>query len=35
MPYQTYIGSALHRYVQGELIDEKAANLVKIIRSVS
>lgn len=35
IPYQTYIGSVLHRYVHGELVDEKAANLVKILRRAS
>jgi predicted DNA binding CopG/RHH family protein len=35
IPYQTYLGSVLHRYVHGELIDEKAANLVKILKRVS
>ena len=35
IPYQTYVGSILHRYVHGELVDEKAANLVKLIKKAS
>ncbi|MBC7386300.1 MAG: BrnA antitoxin family protein [Cryobacterium sp.] len=35
IPYQTHLGSVLHRYVHGDLVDEKAANLVKIIRRAS
>jgi predicted DNA binding CopG/RHH family protein len=34
IPYQTFIGSILHRYVTGELIDRKSAELVKILRDV-
>jgi len=32
IPYQTFICSVLHRYVTGELIDPKAADLTKLIR---
>ena len=35
IPYQTYVGSILHRYVHGELVDEKSANLVKLIKKAS
>ena len=35
IPYQTYVGSILHRYIHRELVDEKAANLVKLIKKVS
>lgn len=35
IPYQTYVGSILHRYANGELIDEKAADLVKLIKKAS
>lgn len=35
IPYQTHIGSVLHRYVHGELVDEKAANLVKLVKRAS
>ena len=35
IPYQTHVGSVLHRYVHGELVDEKSANLVKLIKRVS
>ena len=35
IPYQTYVGSILHRYVHGDLVDEKAANLVKLIKKAS
>ena len=27
IPYQTFIGSLLHRYVHGELVDKKAAEV--------
>jgi predicted DNA binding CopG/RHH family protein len=27
IPYQTFIGSILHRYVSGELLDPKATNI--------
>jgi len=29
IPYQTYIGSVLHRFAQGELIDRKTIDLLK------
>ena len=29
IPYQTYIGSVLHRFAQGELIDRKTVDLLK------
>jgi predicted DNA binding CopG/RHH family protein len=29
LPYQTLIGSVLHRYVAGDLIDRKAVQLVR------
>lgn len=32
IPYQTFICSVLHRYVTGELIDPKSADLTKLIR---
>jgi hypothetical protein len=32
IPYQTHICSVLHRYVTGELVDEKAADLVKLVK---
>lgn len=32
IPYQTFIGSVLHRYVTGELIDPKSADLTKLIQ---
>lgn len=35
IPYQTFIGSILHRYAEGELIDRKSAELVKLLRGIS
>lgn len=35
MPYQTLVGSILHRYVHGELVDPKAVNLNELIRKAS
>lgn len=32
IPYQTFIGSVLHRYVTGELIDPKSADIAKLLR---
>ncbi len=29
IPYQTFVGSVLHRFVQGELLDKKSADLAK------
>ncbi len=33
--YQTYVGSILHRYVNRELIDPKAADLRELLRRAS
>lgn len=33
IPYQTFIGSLLHRYVSGELMDRKTLDLAKSLRS--
>ena len=30
IPYQTFIGSILHRYVHGELLDRKDVNLKRL-----
>ena len=30
LPYQTFIGSILYRYVNGELLDTKSADLAKV-----
>jgi predicted DNA binding CopG/RHH family protein len=30
IPYQTFIGSILHRYVHGELLDRKEINLKRL-----
>jgi predicted DNA binding CopG/RHH family protein len=30
IPYQTFIGSILHRYVHGELLDRKDINLKRL-----
>lgn len=35
IPYQTFIGSVLHRYTQGELLDRKSPELAKLLKSVS
>lgn len=35
LPYQTLIGSILHRYVTGELIDRSAPELKKLMKGVS
>jgi len=35
IPYQTFIGSILHRYAHGELIDRKAVNLHKLLNRAS
>ena len=35
IPYQTFIGSILHRYAKGELLDKKSAEFLKIIKDVS
>lgn len=33
LPYQTHIGSILHQFVQGELIDRKTIELAKKIKA--
>ncbi|QLY24230.1 hypothetical protein [Bdellovibrio sp. KM01] len=35
IPYQTLIGSILHRFINGELIDRKSAEFLKLISEVS
>jgi predicted DNA binding CopG/RHH family protein len=35
IPYQTLIGSVLHRYVSGELVDRAAPELRKLLKDVS
>lgn len=35
IPYQTFIGSLLHRYVHGDLIDRKAVNLDDLLKRAS
>ena len=32
IPYQTFIGSLLHRYVHGELIDKKTAQIANQLK---
>lgn len=34
IPYQTFIGSILHRYVSGELVDRAAPDLRKMLKAV-
>ena len=33
LPYQTYIGSLLHQYVRGDLIEKKAVELLKKLKA--
>ena len=33
IPYQTYIGSVLYRFAQGELIDRKTIDLLKKLKA--
>lgn len=35
IPYQTLIGSVLHRYVSGELVDRASPELRKLLKDVS
>jgi predicted DNA binding CopG/RHH family protein len=35
IPYQTLIGSILHRYANSELVDQKAVNLERLLKKVS
>ncbi len=35
IPYQTFVGSILHRYVNQELIDPKSANLRALLTHAS
>ena len=35
IPYQTFVGSILHRYVNQELIDPKSANLSDLLKRAS
>lgn len=35
IPYQTLIGSILHRYVTGDLVDRKSPDIKKLIKTVS
>ena len=35
IPYQTLIGSILHRYVSGELVDRASPELKKLLKDVS
>ena len=34
LPYQTLIGSILHRYVAGELVDRASPDLKKLLKDV-
>lgn len=34
LPYQTLIGSILHRYVAGELVDRTSPDLKKLLKNV-
>jgi len=35
IPYQTFIGSILHRYANQQLVDRKAIDLEKLLRKAS
>lgn len=35
IPYQTFIGSILHRYISGELVDRASPELKKLLKDVS
>lgn len=35
IPYQTFIGSILYRYVNQDLVDRKAINLEQLLKKVS
>jgi predicted DNA binding CopG/RHH family protein len=35
IPYQTFIGSILHRFANGELVDRKAINLDELFENAS
>ena len=35
IPYQTLIGSILHRYISGELVDRRSPDLRKLLDEVS
>jgi len=35
IPYQTLIGSILHRYAKGELVDRKAFDLSRVLAKAS
>jgi predicted DNA binding CopG/RHH family protein len=35
IPYQTLIGSILHRYAHGELVDPKSIDLAKVVKKAS
>jgi len=34
IPYQTFIGSILHRYIAGELVDRSSPDLKKLLKEV-
>ena len=34
LPYQTYIGSLLHQYVRGELIEKKVVDLLNKLQAI-
>lgn len=35
VPYQSFVGSILHRYVNGELVDLKSVNIDRLIKRAS
>ena len=35
IPYQTFIGSVLHRFVTGELVDRNSPDLRKLLADIS
>jgi predicted DNA binding CopG/RHH family protein len=35
IPYQTFLGSILHRFAQGELVDRKSLDIKKLLKKAS
>ena len=35
MPYQSFIGTVLHRFVNGDLVDLKAVNIDRLLKRAS
>ena len=35
IPYQTYVGSILHRFVHGDLIDRKNTDIIRLLKKAA